>query len=375
MLRSIGLGFLVISFVFIPQIAVGQQFVPDKEEVVKARVLEVLSDENKIVPGTAVETVYQNLRVIVLEGSKEGGELVVENDYLGLSVGDKFYLMIRTDGIDGNEYYSVVEPYRIPALIVLFALFILATVIFGGWQGVRGLIALALSFFFIIYMLFPGILAGYSPVLVSIAVSSVIIVLGSYITHGFNRTTSAAVVGMIITIILTGILAALSIYFGKLSGFESDEAVYLNVNTGGTLDIAGVLLGGFLIGLLGVLYDVSIGQAVSVDELRSAAPAADRRHVYSRALRIGREHTGALVNTLAIAYVGASLPLLLLFTHSASGSLEMILNRELFATEVVRTLVGSIGLVMAVPITTLIAAWTLVGRNLPPTHHTHTHKH
>jgi uncharacterized membrane protein len=172
--------------------------------------------------------------------------------------------------------------------------------------------------------------------------------------------TTTAVIGMILTVIVTSILAYLGVYLTRLSGFESEESVYLNFNTGGAIDFQGLLLGGILIGLLGVLYDAAIGQSLAVEELHRIAPHVPKTTIYARAIRMGREHIGALVNTLAIAYVGASLPLLLLFYSSSTSALGITLNREVFATEIIRTLVGSIGLVLTVPITTWIAVLILV---------------
>jgi len=215
--------------------------------------------------------------------------------------------------------------------------------------------ALTGSFAFIVFLLLPGILAGYPPIAVAVGVSSLIVILGSYVTHGFNRTTSTAVIGMVATVFLTGALAYAAVPFTQLSGFTSEEITYLNVNTRGSLDLAGLLIGGMLIGVLGVLYDAAIGQAVTVEELVDAAPELSDGEMYRRALRIGREHIGALVNTLAIAYVGTALPLLLLFYGFGSDSLALNINREIFSTEIVRTLVGSIGLVLTVPVTTAIA--------------------
>jgi uncharacterized membrane protein len=136
--------------------------------------------------------------------------------------------------------------------------------------------------------------------------------------------------------------------------------VYLNINSRGSIDIIGLLLGGILIGLLGVLYDAAIGQSVSVEELTRIAPHVSRRTIFERALRIGREHIGALVNTLAIAYVGASLPLMLLFYQTSTAGIGQIMNTEIFATEIVRIMIGSIGLVLAVPITTFVSVLLLV---------------
>jgi uncharacterized membrane protein len=143
-----------------------------------------------------------------------------------------------------------------------------------------------------------------------------------------------------------------------LSGFSSEEQVYLNLNTQGSLDMLGLLFSGIMIGLLGVLYDIAIGQAVAVEELFSAGKHLSRGEIYRRAIRIGREHIGALINTLAIAYVGVALPLLLLL-QSSTVNVWFTLNSELFATEIVRILVGSIGLILGVPITTIIATYLL----------------
>jgi len=336
-----------------------QELVLDKQITAKAEVLEVLKQETKNIPGTDTKSNYQTLLVKILDGEEKGKEVTVENDYLNLEKGEIFYLVHTTNDLENRDYYSVSEPYRVTAVYFFVGLFIVCVICFGGRQGLRGIISLIASFFFIGYFLLPGITHGYSPVLVSIAVSSLIIILGSYITHGFNKTTTSAVVGMVVTIILTSFLAFFAISFARLSGFASEEAVYLNFDTRGQIDFAGLLLGGILIGLLGVLYDAAIGQAVSVDELHHVGPHLGRKAIYRRAIRIGREHIGALVNTLAIAYVGVSLPLLLLYSTSTSG-FTMTINREIFATEIIRIMIGSIGLVLAVPITTLLAVLILI---------------
>jgi uncharacterized membrane protein len=350
---------LVVILFSLASSCAAQELVFDTQTTMKAKVLRVESSEEKTVEGTEVKNLHQTLRVIMLEGSEEGEEIVVENDYLKLRQGDKFYLIHTVDGENGREYYTVSEPYRMPVVYFFIVLFIVLVIIFGGIQGIRGLASLAGSFVLIIYLLLPGILHGYSPLLMSVSVAALIIIVGSYITHGFNKTTTSAVFGMIITVIVTGVLAYAAVHYAKLSGFASDEAVYLNLDTRGSIDFVGLLMGGILIGLLGVLYDVAIGQAISVEELHRAGPHLSRGFIYARALRIGREHIGALVNTLAIAYVGAALPLLLLF-YASTAPTSHIVNREIFATEILRTMIGSIGLVIAVPITTFIAVIMLM---------------
>jgi uncharacterized membrane protein len=349
----------VLAAVVLPAAVLAQEVVPDVHTTMKAEVLSTSDERTTTIPGTDTKTRTQTLQVKVLDGAEEGRVVSVEDDHLNLSVGDVFYLQHTTGTLDGADYYTVVEPYRLPVVMALVALFVLCVLVFGGWQGARGLLSLALSFALIFYLLFPGILRGYSPIAVSVGVSALIIVLGSYVTHGFNKTTHAAVAGMVGTIGVTGIFAYVAVHAAHLTGFSTDEAVYLNFNTRGSIDFVGLLLGGILIGLLGVLYDAAIGQAIAVEELQRAGPHLSRRFIFARAIRMGREHIGALVNTLAIAYVGVSLPLLLLF-YTSSEPIGMTVNRELFATEIIRTMVGSIGLVLAVPATTLIAVLLLV---------------
>lgn len=357
------IGFFVLALCIASPTAVqAQELVSDEYVIMKARVLKVLMQEERVVPGTEVHSIFQKIEAEILGGAERGKVVTVDNDYLSLDEGEVFYVNRVTHGLDKSIVYSVKDPDRLPALVFFAALFLVCTVVFGGMQGLRGLISLTGSLFLILYVLLPGILNGYSALWLSVSVSALIIILGSYITHGFNRTTTAAVFGMVATVLCTGGLAYVAVRWGRLSGLASEEAVFLDMSTRGAIDFSGLLLGGILIGLLGVLYDAAIGQAVSVEELHRVAPHLPRRSIYARALRMGREHIGALVDTLAIAYVGVSLPLLLLFSTVVSESIGITLNRELFATEIVRTMIGSIGLILTVPITTLISVMFLMGK-------------
>lgn len=357
------LGILIAFCIITPSQSNAQELIQDKVNTIKAEVIDILKQETKNVPGTNIQHNNQTIKVRVLEGEEKGKEITVDNDYLNLNKGEVFLLRHTTNALDNTNYYSVDEPYRLHHIFILIGLFLVSVLIFGGVQGIRGIVSLVGSFLLILYVLLPGILHGYSPLFVTIGVSSLIIIVGSYITHGFNKTTSSAVLGMVVTVAFTGFLAFWSVYFTRLSGFGSEEVVYLNLNAQGGIDVIGLLLGGIMIGLLGVLYDVAIGQAISVEELLRIAPHVSKKIIYQRAIRIGREHIGALVNTLAIAYVGASLPLLLLFSQSSSESIWITMNREIFATEIVRTMIGSIGLILAVPITTMVSVWLLTRKN------------
>ena len=346
------------------------EVVPDQVTMMRGRVLDIKKEATQVVPGTDAISTFQTIDVEILTGAETGKHITIDNDYLKLDVDEVFYLTHTVSHFDSIDIYAVNDPYRLPQIAILVGLFVLLVCIFGGKQGIRGLASLVGSFACIFFLLLPGILHGYSPLLVTITIASLIIVLGSYVTHGFTRTTTSAVIGMIATVSITGLLAYFTVSFTRLSGFGSEEAVYLNINARGSIDIIGLLLGGIIIGLLGVLYDAAIGQAVSVEELTRIAPHVPRRTIYARAIRIGREHIGALVNTLAIAYVGAALPLMLLFYQTASASIGQIINTEIFATEIVRIMIGSIGLVLAVPITTLVSVFLLVKK---PTDHIDRH--
>lgn len=356
---------LVVLFALTPTILFAQATLEiDVITMQKARVTAVANQTSEIIPGTETRAHRQTLTAEILDGPERGKTVTFENDYTQLETGDMFYLRHTSNAIDDTDFYTVADPYRLPILLGLVAIFLVLLFVFGGLPGVRGLAALAGSFVLIFFLLLPSILSGYSPILASIGVSSLIIIVGSYITHGFNRTTSAAVIGMIGTVIITGLAAYWAVQAAHLSGYTSDENVLLNFNSRGAIDMVGLLYGGIMIGLLGVLYDIAIGQAISVEELFRAGRHMTHKEVYLRALRIGREHIGALVNTLAIAYVGAALPLLLLIQSSTYGPL-FIINNEILATEIIRILIGSIGLILAVPITTAIAVYML-HHKIPP---------
>jgi len=337
------------------------ELVPETVTIQKAQVLEVTRKDDAPLRGTDVPTPMQTLKVKTLDGPDTGSIVTFDNEYIQLAAGDLFYLRHTTSTLDPIDYYSVSAPYRLNVLLGLALVFLVLIVMFGGIQGIRGFASLSGSLVIIFYALIPGILHGYSPILIGIGVSSLIIVVGSYITHGFNRTTSAAVFGMIVTVMITGIGGYFVVLAAQLSGFNSEEARYLILNTRGSIDLVALLYGGIMIGLLGVLYDIAIGQAISVEELFRAGTHMTRAQVYARAIRIGREHIGALVNTLAIAYVGAALPLFLLMSQATYG-VAYTLNTEVFATEIVRILIGGIGLILGVPITTLIASYLLSGQ-------------
>lgn len=343
----------------------------DLQGIWRAEVVSVISETSTLVPGTSVTTPIQTLDARILEGPRTGSVVRVENDFLSLSPGDRFFLNYLIT-VEGRELYLVSDADRRMPLFALILFFAVVVIAFGGKQGLRSLLAMAGSLFVIAYALVPALLAGFPPVITATVISGIILFFAIFLTHGWNRESAVAFAGTSLAVALTGFIAWASVIATELSGFASDESVFLNMKTDGRLDIAGLLLGGIIIGILGVLDDIAVTQVAIVRELLGAGSSLSPQEVYLRAIRVGREHVGALVNTLALAYTGASLPLLLLF-HGSAAPAGIILNGELFATEIVRTIVGSLGLVFAVPITTFLAVMTLKGRPLAPGSHSHHH--
>ncbi len=358
----------VVSSVFFVAIAIGgflvpassgaQELLPEVEHIWKAQAVSV-SSATTTFEAFGVESQSQILEARILEGERSGEVVQFRNDYILLKSGDRFYLRHSVQP-GGEDSFAVFDRDRHLVLGVLALLFVAAVIFLGGIQGVRALLSLIASFLLIMYVLVPSLLAAYPPVLVSVVIAAGILALAIFLTHGINRGSVVAFVGTVTAVLCTGALATLVSYFAGFTGLGPDEATYLNLATGGTLDLAGLLLAGIIIGMLGVLDDIAITQVAVVRELYHATPDMSRHEVYTRAMRVGKEHAGALVNTLVLAYSGAALPLIMLFALSEESMLFFI-NREIFAVEIVRALVGSIGLMVAVPVTTALAAWFLRG--------------
>jgi uncharacterized membrane protein len=251
-------------------------------------------------------------------------------------------------------YYNIQDLERGRALLLLVALFVGAVVAFGRWQGIRSLLGLGLSFVVIISFVVPAILHGHSPVLVAVTGAMAIMLISLYLSHGMGPKTTAAVVGTALALGLTAALAIAFVAAASLTGLASEEALSANYVVGG-LSLRGLLLAGIIIGGLGVLDDVTMSQASLVAELHQANPTAGFAALVTGALRVGRDHIAATVNTLFLAYAGAALPLLILFV-TGQDSLGTVATTEVVAVEVVRALCGSVGLIAAVPLTTVLTA-------------------
>lgn len=250
--------------------------------------------------------------------------------------------------------YSVTDVNRKLPMTVLAGIFAVAVVLVGRMRGVMALVALAASFLILTFFILPAILQGSNPLVVAVVGASAIMLIALYLCHGLSARTSVAVLGTLLSLLLIGLLGSLFIDWAALTG-NTDDNTGLIHGLYPSIDMSGLLLAGIIIGSLGVLDDVTVTQTSAVWELHEANPTMGWRGLYRAGIRIGRDHIASVVNTLVLAYAGAALPLLLLFSI-AQSSVGTVANSELVAEEIVRTLVGSIGLVASVPVTTVLAA-------------------
>jgi uncharacterized membrane protein len=337
---------------------------PPPVELYRGRIVELL-------PATTDPTA-PDVRILVLDGTLQGQ--TVEGQLQGPSgsqalpryqVGDEVVVNASTD--PAAPFTAVTDLYRIPALALLLAIFAGAVTIVGGWRGVRSLIALALTLAVIVKIVVPLIIAGRDPVWVAIGAATGVTIVTLLLTEGAHTRTVAAVIGTFASLALVAVLA---LAFDQIARFTtlrgSEDAAYLQAVGLGDIDLGGLFLAAIIFGALGILDDVTVTQAATVAELHDANPSLGRLALARRALNVGRSHIAATVNTLVLAYVGASLPLIVLFAASRQNPL-LTASLEVIAVEVVRAIVGSIGIVAAVPITTAVAV-ALTDRRLPFVH-------
>jgi len=328
-----------------------------------ARIIESLGTDPTGLPVFSVEVIDgpddgQQVEAIVQDGSASIPGSSSRDPY---RVGDEV-VVTRFTGPAAGAFAVISEPWRIPLLGLIAAVFAAAVLVVGGLRGMRSLIALALTLTVVVRVVVPLLLRGYDPILLAVGVAAAVTLVTLLLTEGFSRVTLASVVGTFAALALTAVLAA---GFTTAAGFTAlqgnEEIAFLIPLVGDRIDLGGILLAATVFGALGVIDDVTVTQAATVEQLQRAEPLAGRRGVLARAMRVGRSHIAATVNTLMLAYLGAGLPLLLLFALGGQSPM-IVLNGEIVAVEVIRALVGSVGIVAAVPLTTLAAVFLIVPR-------------
>lgn len=271
-------------------------------------------------------------------------------------VGDDIYVY-QTTMADGTIIYDFADYQRDAPLVVLALIFVVAVLLLARWKGLGAIGGLAASLLVLVVFMLPSLLRGNNAVAVALIGSSVIAFVALYLAHGINIATTVALLSTFASLALIGLLAWIFVAASNFTGFTEDSSFVLSA-LGVQIDARGLLLAGIVIGSLGVLDDVTVTQVSAVWELRQFQPSASRQEIYRSAVNIGRDHISSTVNTLFLTYAGAALPLMLLFAV-AGQSVSTVATSEVVATEIVRSLVGSIGLVASVPISTWLAARVL----------------
>ena len=365
-------------FIFLSSVLLGLMILGVVEEVM-AQDMEGGIEEMKTLEGEIVEVVeekllsneggeeryWQVLAVKVVRGELVGEVVQVENGSEMMSslerygVGDVVMISWSKD-FEGGDVFYITDYVRRDALFWLFVIFVLMVVLISRWQGVSSLLGMAVSFGVIFKFVLPRIAVGDDPVVVAILGSLAIIPATFLLSHGVNKKTWIAIAGTLMALVVTGVMANVFVKAANLTGFASEEAGFLQAYNPGLVNIKGILLAGIIIGVLGVLDDITVSQSGIVEQLKKANSKLKAGELYRQAMVVGKDHIASMVNTLVLVYTGAALPLLLLFVDNPRPFVEIV-NYEIIADEVVRTLVGSIGLMLAVPITTLIAALAVEG--------------
>jgi uncharacterized membrane protein len=335
---------------------------PASFQSVKTEQARVVRVTNRQCPGTTRQCF--RIGIELLSGPDKGTESAFTFGNLGrdlqIEAGDRIRVYrnpvppsAQIGGVKIDEY-SLADFERRTPLALLVVLFSVLVILAGRWRGALSLVGLAFSLAIIIFFVVPAILQGEGPVEVALVGSLAVMLVTMALSHGLGPKTLAAALGTAASLLVTAGLASFFIDMANVSGFTSEEAITVGVATG-DVSIRGLLLAGIVIAALGVLDDVTVSQASTVMALQRVNPAQSFRQLFSGALTVGRDHIAATVNTLVLAYAGASLPILLVFSLSNVSFFDAV-NGEAVAAEIVATLVGSIGLIAAVPMTTALTA-------------------
>lgn len=331
------------------------------EEITHFGVVTEIISEEKIINEESNQELYLQTLKIQINANSESTIEVINGDQYDIrnsrySVGDEVIVKGFKD-IDGNLTYRISEANRSGPLLFIALAFAILAVIIARKKGIYSLLSLVFSFIIIFTLLLPMLVSGKDPLLSVILTSLILLPVIFYLSHGFNTKTTIAIIATLSCMILTGILANIFIDLTNLQGYTSDES-YLLKNQIANFDMRNLLLAGMIISSLGILDDITVSQISIVFELHALDPDLKLKQLYKKGMNVGKDHIASMINTLVLVYAGSSLPLLLLFINNPLPAAELF-SFEMLSTEIVKTLVGSIGLILAVPTATMLASYYL----------------
>lgn len=270
------------------------------------------------------------------------------DDQRRYQIGEKVVVSIT------NDQYFIEDRFRLNKIFLLLVIFLVTTFLVIGKNSFGVIFSIFFSLFVLFTSVIPNIVAGYNPIVAAIFGSLIIIPFTFFFSHGFNKKTFIAISGTIIALVVTGILSYLSSIYLKITGTTSEEIYFFKFLTQKPVDFFGVYVAGVIIALTGILDDITVTQVSIVWELKKNLKTSSWLQIYKKAMSVGKDHLKSIINTIIIIYIGTNLPLILLL-FLFKNDISFYLNYEIFAQEIVRSLISTIGLLLSVPITTLIA--------------------
>lgn len=360
----------ILLFIMISIILVGSVVVTSAEdtyeqpELYKGKIIELVSEQNNSIE-TSGGNYNQRVQIAKVELLNKGrkGEIIEIYNYIDeimaytieIKEGDDVYIFFEKDSA-GNEIKAHIHEFRRDKdIYFLIGIFVVLMIILGGVQGVKSLITLILTIIGIYYMLI-GIVNGGNPIFLSIVISFIVTLVTMFLVAGFNLKAISAIAGTFGGVIIAGVIALFISESSKLTGLGNMEAqMLLYSNHPVDFNISGILFASILLGTLGAVMDVCMSIASAINEITDANPLLSTMELFKSGMNIGRDVMGTMVNTLILAYVGTSVFLILIFMVNNIPYID-ILNMDLVATEIVRALAGTIGLICAIPLTAIVAA-------------------
>lgn len=363
--KKIFVFIILITLIFVNVNATfANQNVEEKPEPVRAKVLEILSeDEQETSYAEGETTTIQTIELEITSGENKGEKIIVENHVDSMFA---YNIVVEQNDdvlvyLEKDESGEIIEGYiseiaRDKYLLYLGIVFFLLLLIIGGLKGLKAIITLLITAFAVLKIMLPLILKGYNPIYLSIIISICIIAVTLVIISGFNRKALAAIIGTTGGVLVAGLITLIIGELASLTGLGTEEAQMLSlVEQGDSFNFKGILFAGIILGALGAVMDVSMSIASSINEIKTANPEMTTKQLIKSGMNVGKDIMGTMSNTLILAYSGGSIHLMLLFMAHDFNIIDII-NRDMIASEILRALAGSIGLIFTVPITAIVAS-------------------
>jgi len=329
-------------------------------QIGQVQTVETFGDE-KLSPTGELNQVKQSVEIKVLTGAHKGEKVIIDNMLMGnpaydikLKTGDKVILHVEQNAGGGVDFF-IADKLRVNVLYFLAGLFFALLLIIGQKKGLFSLISILVTLGLIFWALTPLILSGMNPILATVLICVFASIIAIYLVGGINPKSTAAILGTVLSLAIAGILSVSSIKFAGLTGFSSEESMFL-FTAHPTLNFVGILASAMIIGALGAVMDIGMSISSTVNELFSSNEQMCVRELFTSGMNVGKDIIGTMANTLILAYLGGALSLVLL---SSNIDMQKFFNLNQVATEISSALIGSIAIVLCVPITAIISAYLI----------------